>query len=86
MFNQHDKAGYSEPLPGIMQKTLVYGDKTLMTEFVLAKGSTLPLHSHPYEQTGYLVQGHLRLKIAGHDGIGQGRSHVRGPAQDRGTV
>ncbi len=63
MFNQHKDIGYTETLPGIMQKTLVFGDKTLMVEFILTKGETLPLHAHPYEQTGYLVKGHMRLKI-----------------------
>jgi quercetin dioxygenase-like cupin family protein len=63
MFNQHKKTDYNEALPGVMQKTLVFGDKTLMTEFLLAKGSSLPLHAHPYEQTGYLVKGRIRLKI-----------------------
>jgi quercetin dioxygenase-like cupin family protein len=36
-----------------------------MTEFILTKGAALPLHAHPYEQTGYLVKGHIRLKIGG---------------------
>ncbi len=63
MFNQHNETDYAKPLPGIAQKTLVYGDKTLMTEFVLTKGGTLPLHAHPHEQTGYLVKGRLRLTI-----------------------
>jgi len=36
-----------------------------MTEFILAKDSVLPEHSHPYEQTGYLVKGHILLKIGG---------------------
>ncbi len=48
---------------GITRKTLVYGEKTLLTEFVLRKGSDLVLHSHPHEQTGYLVSGHLVLTI-----------------------
>ncbi len=34
-----------------------------MTEFLLAEGSTLPRHSHPHEQTGYLVKGRIRLAI-----------------------
>jgi quercetin dioxygenase-like cupin family protein len=50
-------------LPGIRMKTLCYGERTLMTEFILERGSTLPVHSHPHEQTGYLVKGHMRLKI-----------------------
>jgi quercetin dioxygenase-like cupin family protein len=44
-------------------KTLCYGARTLMTEFILEQGSVLPLHSHPHEQTGYLVKGHIRLRI-----------------------
>ena len=67
MFTPHTENGYTQPLPGITQKTLVFGDKTLMVEFVLAKGSALPLHAHPHEQTGYLVKGHMRLSIGGEE-------------------
>ena len=63
MFYVTDDSGYKKPLEGIRQKTLVCGDKTLMTEFRLDKGSVLPMHSHPFEQTGYLVAGRLRLTI-----------------------
>ena len=63
MFRKHNKDGYTDALPGIKQKTLVYGEKTLMTEFRLKKDSQLPHHSHIYEQTGYLVNGHIRLSI-----------------------
>ena len=34
-----------------------------MAEFLLNRGSILPVHAHPYEQTGYLVKGRLRLRI-----------------------
>lgn len=63
MFKNHSSDGYKDALPGIRQKTLVFGEKTLMAEFQLKGGSVLPDHSHPYEQTGYLVSGHIRLKI-----------------------
>jgi quercetin dioxygenase-like cupin family protein len=46
-------------------KPLVHGEKTLLCEFRLAKGSALPLHSHPHEQTGYLVSGKIRFDIEG---------------------
>ena len=62
-FARHSDSGYKPVLPGISQKTLIYGDKTLMAEFLLQAGSQLPEHAHPYEQTGYLVRGHIRLKI-----------------------
>jgi quercetin dioxygenase-like cupin family protein len=63
MIGKHSKDGYKEPIKGIRQKTLVFGKRTLMTEFLLTKDSVLPEHSHPYEQTGYLVKGHILLKI-----------------------
>jgi len=63
MFQHTSKEGYQTPLDGIAQKTLVYGGKTLMTEFRLRQGSLLPRHKHPHEQTGYLVSGHIRLHI-----------------------
>ena len=63
MFEKHGLEGYKTALPGIRMKTVCYGERTLMTEFVLERGSTLPVHSHPYEQTGYLVTGHILLRI-----------------------
>jgi quercetin dioxygenase-like cupin family protein len=63
MFTKRTDAGYQPALPGIERKTLVYGERTLMTEFRLRKGSILPRHAHPYEQTGYLVRGRLRLQV-----------------------
>ncbi|HNQ29901.1 MAG: Cupin domain protein [Methanoregulaceae archaeon PtaB.Bin009] len=63
MFSHHTKTGYRESLPGIRQKTLVFGEHTLMTEFRLDMGSNLPAHTHPHEQTGYLVSGHITLRI-----------------------
>ena len=63
MFAKNSIEGYRPVLAGIEQKTLVYGDKSLMVEFRLQKGAALPLHSHPHEQTGYLVQGQIRLTI-----------------------
>ena len=65
MFYRRNPGDYTDPLPGIRRKTLVYGEKTLLAEFLLARDSTLPDHSHPYEQTGYLVSGHIMLKIGG---------------------
>lgn len=63
MFSRKDDSGYKEVLAGISLKTLVWGDRTLFSEFILRKGSTLPSHSHPHEQTGYLVSGLINLTI-----------------------
>lgn len=63
MVTKKNTEGYRTPIEGIRMKTIVYGDKTLMTEFQLAKDAVLPRHSHPHEQTGYLVSGKLKLHI-----------------------
>ena len=63
MFYKSNKEGYSTPLEGIEQKTLVHGEKTLMAEFRLQKGSIVRLHSHPHEQTGYLISGQVRFLV-----------------------
>jgi len=65
MFTKTSKDGFIPAIPGITRKTLVYGEKTLLSEFHLQKDSLLPNHSHPNEQTGYLVSGHMRLIIGG---------------------
>jgi hypothetical protein len=56
LFGKHSKDGYKESIKGIGQKTLCYGSRTLMTEFILDKDSILPDHSCPYEQTGFLAK------------------------------
>ncbi len=63
MISHHSKENYYELIDGILIKSLVHGEKTLMTEFVMTNGSILPLHSHPYEQTGYLVSGKMILYV-----------------------
>lgn len=63
MFYKSSDRDFKEMLAGIRIKTLVYGDKTLLTEFRLAGGNELPRHAHLYEQTGYLVKGRVRIHI-----------------------
>jgi unsaturated pyranuronate lyase len=63
VFSKQTDVGYETPVPGIDRKTLVYGNATLMTEFRLHAGHTLPRHNHPHEQTGYLIKGRLRMSI-----------------------
>lgn len=63
MFAKKSPQGYIPSTDGVKRKTLVFGEKTLMTEFLLEKGKVLPLHKHPQEQTGYLVSGRIILTI-----------------------
>ena len=63
MYRQGNENDYKDVLEKIQKKTLVYGDRTLMAEFRLEHGADLPRHSHPHEQTGYLVSGEIELSI-----------------------
>ena len=63
MFYKQDNSGYRQAVPGVWMKTLVFGEKTLLTQFRLETGHILPRHAHEYEQTGYLVSGELKLTI-----------------------
>lgn len=63
MFQKKSTDGYQPAIDKIEMKTLVHGDKTLLVEFRMKKGALLPRHSHPHEQTGYLVSGNIELTI-----------------------
>ena len=63
MFGRKSDSGYVEVIGGVRVKALVYGEKSLLAEFLLSKGAVLPEHSHPHEQTGYLVSGRIRLFV-----------------------
>jgi quercetin dioxygenase-like cupin family protein len=64
MFYKKENSPYRQPLEGVRFKSLAHGDKTHLTEFRLEKGSNIPMHAHPHEQTGYLISGKMRFTIA----------------------
>ncbi|MCJ7684432.1 MAG: cupin domain-containing protein [Desulfobacteraceae bacterium] len=61
MFYKRDDSGYMTPVEGVRLKTLVHGEKTHLCEFRINKGSMVPEHSHPHEQTGYLISGRVKF-------------------------
>jgi quercetin dioxygenase-like cupin family protein len=63
MFTKKDHFEYKPTIPGVRMRPLVYENRTIMCEFLLEHGHELPIHSHPYEQSGYLVSGRLRFHI-----------------------
>jgi quercetin dioxygenase-like cupin family protein len=65
MFYKKQDAGYRESVGGIRLKAMTYGDKMIMTEFLLSKGSKLPEHNHPHDQCGCLISGKIMLIIDG---------------------
>ena len=63
MISHHSDQNFHIAMEGIQIKTLVLGEATLMTKFKLSKNALVPRHSHPYEQTGYLISGTIVLHI-----------------------
>ena len=67
MFKKQDDLDYRQLTDGVRLGTMVHGEKTLMAQFKLNKGFALPDHSHPHEQTGLLISGHIVITIDGKD-------------------
>jgi quercetin dioxygenase-like cupin family protein len=65
MFYKKDVNDYKKVLEGVTYKTLTFGIRTLLSEFRLEKGSVIQIHSHPHEQTGYMISGHMTFTING---------------------
>jgi len=65
MFCKKNTGASRKLLEGVELTTLVHGEKTLMGQFRIAKGSVIPAHSHPHEQTGIMLSGRLRFKVDG---------------------
>ncbi len=63
MFTKKSAEGYRTARPGVHFRSLAYGDRTHLTEFHLDRGTIIPAHDHPHEQTGYLVSGRLTFTI-----------------------
>ncbi len=65
MFKKHSEGEYRSLAEGALMKTLTYGEKTMMVEFQLKKGTVVPMHKHSHEQIGYLIKGKLQFVIGG---------------------
>jgi len=63
MFTKKDTRNFRPLIEGVEMRSLAYEKKTILCEFKLKKGSNLPAHQHPYEQTGYLISGKMNFKI-----------------------
>ena len=52
-------------LPGLTRKTLAQSQTMMICEFKFDAQVTIPIHSHPHDQVGYLVEGHVEMTIDG---------------------
>src|SRR5213592_2584899 len=54
-----------EIFAGVFRRTIVWGERAMVVEVTLPKGSVVPPHAHPHEQCGYLVSGRLEFTVEG---------------------
>ena len=52
-------------LPGLVRRTLAQSESMMLCEFTFEANVEIPIHSHPHEQVGYLVKGHVVMTIDG---------------------
>lgn len=67
MFRKQQSADNRELLPGIVLEPLAWGERASLGKFHLAKGSQIPPHSHPHEQIGCIISGHVTFVIEGEE-------------------
>ena len=72
-----------EMLPGIFRRTLNEGAHTMLCELHMAAGSTVPAHTHPPPQIGYLASGRFRFRLGDEEVDGSAGTFVLVP---RGTI
>jgi quercetin dioxygenase-like cupin family protein len=50
-------------LPGVIRRTLAVGQSMMICEFTFEENVTIPMHTHPNEQVGYVVDGLVEMII-----------------------
>ena len=55
--------GSVDMMAGVSRKTLTAGEKMMLCEVRIPAGDVVPMHTHPHEQTGYLISGRMRFQL-----------------------
>ena len=63
-FRDSSEITRKEVAPGVVLRTM-WGDKVMMSLVEVAPGAIVPIHSHPNEQTGIMMQGEFEMTIGG---------------------
>ena len=59
----------SRQFKGVSFDVLAVGEKSMVTKMNYKVGNNVPLHSHPNEQSGYVISGKYRIKFQNTDDI-----------------
>jgi quercetin dioxygenase-like cupin family protein len=57
----------SEQLTDTLQRQAVWGEKSTLARFTLAKGTHVSRHKHENEQFTLMLQGSMKMNLAGRD-------------------
>ena len=58
-----------EKVTEMMSRKIVAGARALIAQVYLKKGALVPLHAHESEQLTYVLQGSLRMMVAGEESV-----------------
>ncbi|MFC6733549.1 MULTISPECIES: cupin domain-containing protein [unclassified Haladaptatus] len=66
-----------EAVDGVHLAQMAAGEKMSIQHFHIEPGASVPEHSHPHEQTGYVTKGTLTFLVGGEErSISAGESYV----------
>ena len=67
---------------GVAFDLLAIGPQSMVTKMHYLKENVIPFHSHPNEQTGYILSGRIRVLTRDSPRAGS-RRHLRHPGEHR---
>ena len=62
-YTRHPDAREVEMLPGVFRRTMTETPNMMLCEITLRAGAGVPVHQHPHDQIGYVVQGKIRMQM-----------------------
>ena len=60
-----DQAPQVVMIPGLYRRTMATGERMMVVEIYIEKGTLIPMHQHIHEQAGYVSNGKVEFTIAG---------------------
>lgn len=55
-------SGVTHPFPGLTRKVLTCTAESMLVQHLMEAGSVFPWHSHPHEQTVFILEGQLSVE------------------------
>lgn len=62
-FRKYDPSLAVEMVPGVSRTMMTVGSGSMAVRIDAKKGGTVPLHTHPHEQIGFLISGKASFQI-----------------------